>query len=167
MPADVFLSLQAIMRQPALLLHDGTINPSTYDKESIAQWLAEHRCVYVEDGGGGGVADRMSDSGRSGDCGAERRSCTGMHYGSLCWTLHCCHVSIMLGGIAQWHVGHRWGLWLQSAGLQQHAPWQLVLDNALLTLFSFCHGGWHKQASLLNLVMGTVTQRHQNTAWLN
>jgi hypothetical protein len=54
MPADVFLSLQAIMRQPALLLHDGTINPSTYDKESIAQWLAEHRCVYVEDGGRGG-----------------------------------------------------------------------------------------------------------------
>ena len=31
------------MRQPALLLHDQTIAPSTYDKEAIAQWLSEHR----------------------------------------------------------------------------------------------------------------------------
>jgi hypothetical protein len=31
------------MRQPALLLHDRTIAPSTYDKEAISQWLAEHR----------------------------------------------------------------------------------------------------------------------------
>lgn len=35
------------MRQPALLLHDGTIAPSTYDKEAITQWLAEQRCVCV------------------------------------------------------------------------------------------------------------------------
>jgi hypothetical protein len=34
---------QAIMRQPALLLHDATVTPSTYDKEAISQWLAEHR----------------------------------------------------------------------------------------------------------------------------
>eukprot|EP00879_Flechtneria_rotunda_P000417 GHRR01000511.1.p1 GENE.GHRR01000511.1~~GHRR01000511.1.p1 ORF type:complete len:876 (+),score=322.05 GHRR01000511.1:263-2890(+) len=33
---------QAIMRQPALLLHDRTIAPSTYDKDAIAQWLAAH-----------------------------------------------------------------------------------------------------------------------------
>lgn len=36
-------SRQAIMRQPALLLHDQTIAPSTYDKEAISQWLSEHR----------------------------------------------------------------------------------------------------------------------------
>eukprot|EP00775_Hariotina_reticulata_P005681 gene5681-5919_t len=35
---------QSIMRQPALLLHDGTVTPSTYDKEAIQQWLASHRC---------------------------------------------------------------------------------------------------------------------------
>lgn len=34
---------QAIMRQPALLLHDATVTPSTYDKEAISQWLREHR----------------------------------------------------------------------------------------------------------------------------
>ncbi|KAF6248449.1 hypothetical protein COO60DRAFT_1707039 [Scenedesmus sp. NREL 46B-D3] len=33
---------QAIMRQPALLLHDATVTPSTYDKEAISQWLSEH-----------------------------------------------------------------------------------------------------------------------------
>lgn len=38
------------MRQPALLLHDRTIAPSTYDKEAISQWLAEHRS---EQGGRG------------------------------------------------------------------------------------------------------------------
>jgi hypothetical protein len=37
---------QAIMRQPALLLHDATVTPSTYDKEAISQWLAEHRCGH-------------------------------------------------------------------------------------------------------------------------
>lgn len=36
---------QAIMRQPALLLHDATVTPSTYEKEAISQWLAEHRCA--------------------------------------------------------------------------------------------------------------------------
>lgn len=45
LPAVPVCSAQAIMRQPALLLHDRTINPSTYDKESITQWLAEHRLV--------------------------------------------------------------------------------------------------------------------------
>jgi len=39
--------MQAIMRQPALLLHDRTIAPSTYDKEAISMWLAEHRSVVL------------------------------------------------------------------------------------------------------------------------
>lgn len=38
---------QSIMRQPALLLHDATVTPSTYDKEAITHWLSEQRWVRV------------------------------------------------------------------------------------------------------------------------
>jgi hypothetical protein len=47
---------QAIMRQPALLLHDATVTPSTYDKEAISQWLAEHRWDAARVTGAGSAA---------------------------------------------------------------------------------------------------------------
>ncbi len=34
---------QAIMRSPALLLHDGTLTPSSYERDAIQQWLEVHR----------------------------------------------------------------------------------------------------------------------------
>jgi len=53
---------QSIMRQPALLLHDGTVTPSTYDKEAIQQWLAQHRC-------GGGTTGGLQCRGQWGGGG--------------------------------------------------------------------------------------------------
>jgi hypothetical protein len=191
-PARVLLlSLQAIMRQPALLLHDGTINPSTYDKESIAQWLAEHRCVWGGGGGGGfvcvwgkwGVGGPRAppppppppppggvSQEEVGTVASERRwglwpqsaghalACTTAGSAGHCIAAS---LSIILGGDAQWRVGHGWGLWQQSTGHAVTCTMAACAAMHCRHCFSFCHAGRSKQACAAAVDGRTYTETQE------